>query len=148
MSIGFMRVLVVGLAVLVLQSGCATVASKPEAKAGKPVVKQLAKATCSWNGAQLPAYPQGKPEITVLKITIPPGARLEPHKHTVINAGVLISGELTVVTADGKTQRLKAGDSNVEVVDTLHYGFNPGKVPAEIIVVYAGVVDKPVTVGR
>lgn len=63
-----------------------------------------------------------------------------------INAGVLISGELTVVTADGKTLVLKAGDPVVEVVNTLHYGINQGAVPAEIIVFYAGAVDTPITV--
>jgi hypothetical protein len=61
----------------------------------------------------------------------------------VINAGVLISGQLTIVTADGKTLHLKAGDPIVEVVNTLHYGINQGKVPAEIIVFYAGAVGTP-----
>lgn len=136
------------LAVLVLQAGCATAPGGPGGKAGAPAVKQLAKTTHSWNGALLPAYPRGQPEITVLRITIPPGAKLEPHQHTVINAGLLISGELNVVTADGKTLSLKAGDSNVEVVGTVHYGYNPGKIPAEIVVVYAGEEGKPVTIGR
>ena len=94
----------------------------------------------------MPAYPQGKPEITILRISIPPGTKLDTHSHPVINAGVLISGQLTVVTTDGKTLHLKAGDPIVEVVNTLHYGMNEGKVPAEIVVFYAGVVDTPITV--
>jgi quercetin dioxygenase-like cupin family protein len=64
----------------------------------------------------------------------------------VINAGVLISGELRVVTREGKTLHLRAGDSIVEVVDTLHYGINEGNVPAEIVVFYAGTIDTPVSV--
>jgi quercetin dioxygenase-like cupin family protein len=64
----------------------------------------------------------------------------------VINAGVLISGQLTVVTKDGKTLHLKAGDPIVEVVNTFHYGINQGKVPAEIVVFYAGIIDTPITV--
>ena len=63
-----------------------------------------------------------------------------------INAGILTKGDLTVVTADGKTLQLKAGDSIVEVVNTLHYGFNPGTGPAEIVVFYAGEQGQPVTV--
>ena len=94
----------------------------------------------------MPAYPQGQPKITILRISIPAGVRLGTHSHPVINAGVLISGQLTVVTIDGKTLHLKAGDPIVEVVNTLHYGINQGKVPAEIIVFYAGVVDMPITV--
>jgi quercetin dioxygenase-like cupin family protein len=77
---------------------------------------------------------------------MPAGTRLDTHSHPVINAGVLMSGQLTVVTTDGKTLHLKAGDPIVEVVNTLHYGINQGEVPAEIVVFYAGVVDSPITV--
>jgi quercetin dioxygenase-like cupin family protein len=110
------------------------------------VVKQLAKSTQSWNGATLPAYPQGQPEITILRINIPAGARLEVHSHPVINSGVLLSGQLTVVTQDGKTLHLKAGDPIIEIVNTLHYGINEGDAPADIIVFYAGTAGSPITV--
>lgn len=132
--------------ILLLQPGCAMVQISPEAKHRSPIVKELVKATQSWDGEFLPAYLQGQPEITILRIIIPPGTRLNTHSHPVINAGVLISGQLTVVTKDGKTLHLKAGDTIVEVVNTLHYGINQGKVPAEIIVFYAGVIDTPITV--
>lgn len=121
-----------------------TPALASEAQGVKAV--QLAKATTSWNGAPLPAYPAGQPQITILRITIAPKTRLPIHKHPVINAGVLLKGELTVRTESGKTLHLKAGDPIVEVVDTWHYGFNPGKVPAEILVFYAGVKGKPLTI--
>ncbi|MBN2079053.1 MAG: cupin domain-containing protein [Spirochaetes bacterium] len=109
-------------------------------------VETLVKSTSSWDGAALPSYPGGKPEITVLRIRIPAGAKLEMHRHPVINAGVLLSGELTVETKDYKTLRLKAGDALIEVVETWHYGKNEGIRPAEIIVFYAGVEGKPITV--
>ena len=135
------------LLLLLSQPGCAT-APRGEAAGGggAPVVQQLAKSTRSWSGELLPPYPTGQPEITILRIEVPPGARLEPHRHPVINAGILTKGELTVVTADGLTLQLKAGDSMVEVVNTLHYGFNPGADPAEIVVFYAGEQGGPVTV--
>ncbi len=109
------------------------------------VVETLAKSSSSWDGKALPAYPQGQPEVTILRIKIPAGAKLEMHNHPVINAGVLIAGELTVVTEDNKTLHLKAGDSIVEVVNKAHYGKNEGNQTAEIIVFYAGVVNKPIT---
>jgi quercetin dioxygenase-like cupin family protein len=145
------RIIAVLSFILLLNSGCATVqvsseADKVTADEGSPVVQQLVKSSQSWNGAFLPVYPQGQPEITILRIGIPVGARLETHSHPVINSGVLISGELTVVTADGKTLHLKAGDPIVEVMNTWHYGINEGKVPAEIIVFYAGAVGTPITV--
>ena len=121
-------------------------ASAPASQSHGGRAVQLVKTTTSWNGALLPAYPAGQPQITMLRITIPPGAKLPIHEHPVINAGVLLKGELTVRTEGGKTLQLKAGDPIVEVVDTWHYGFNPGKVPAEIIVFYAGVKGKPITI--
>jgi quercetin dioxygenase-like cupin family protein len=71
---------------------------------------------------------------------------LPMHRHPVINAGVLLSGRLTVITEDNKTLHLKAGESIVEVVDKWHYGKNEGDEVAEIIVFYAGVLDKPITI--
>ena len=112
----------------------------------KIVVETLAKSSSSWDGEALPDYPKGKPEITILKIKIPAGAELQMHEHPIINAGVLLSGELTVVTKDKKTLHLKAGDSIVELVNKKHYGKNEGTETAEIIVFYAGVVNKPITV--
>jgi quercetin dioxygenase-like cupin family protein len=106
----------------------------------------LAKTSSSWDGKALPDYPEGKPEVTILRITIPPKARLPVHKHPVINAGVMLKGELTVVTENKKTLHLKAGDSIVEVVNTWHYGINEGDEPAEIIVFYAGVHGAPITI--
>jgi len=132
-------------AIVLLQPGCATRQTGDEAKQAPIVVKELVKSTRSWDGALLVSYPQGQPEVIIRQITIPAGARLETHRHPVINAGVLTRGELTVVAEDGKTLHLKAGDPIVELVNKLHYGVNEGKVPAEIIVIYAGTLGTPVT---
>ncbi len=98
----------------------------------------LTKTSLSWDGRTLPNYADGEPEITILRIIIPPNVQLPLHKHPVINVGVLLKGELTVATKDKKTLHLKAGESIVEVVDKWHYGTNEGTEPAEIIVFYAG----------
>ncbi len=111
-------------------------------------VEVLAKTSTSWDGRDLPNYANGKPEITILRIKIPPKVQLPLHEHPVINAGVLLKGELTVVTKDNETLHLKAGDSIVEVVDKWHYGKNEGNEPAEIIVFYAGVQDTPITIKK
>lgn len=107
---------------------------------------QLVQSQRSWDGTMLPAYPQGQPQVTILRITIPAGARLPLHHHPVINAGVLTRGQLVVTTEDGKELRLAAGDPIVEVVNTPHMGFNPGSEPAEIIVFYAGQAGTPLAV--
>lgn len=109
-------------------------------------VEILAKTNESWDGRDLPNYPEGKPNITILRIKIPPKVELPLHEHPVINAGVLLKGELTVVTKDRETLHLKAGDSIVEVVDKWHYGKNEGTETAEIIVFYAGIQGSPITI--
>jgi len=110
------------------------------------MVEVLSKSAYSWDKRGLPAYKQGKPEVTILKISIPPGVTLPIHKHPVINAGVLISGELTVITDNGKRLHLKEGEAIIEVVDTWHYGKNEGIKQAVIIVFYAGVENQPISV--
>lgn len=109
-------------------------------------VDVLAKTGLSWDGCHLPDYPKGTPEITILRIKIPPGVQLPLHMHPVINAGVLLNGELTIVTEDNRTLHLKTGESIVEVVNKWHYGKNEGNNMAEILVFYAGVRDTPITV--
>lgn len=109
-------------------------------------VQTLVRSSSAWNGTPLPAYPSGEPEVTVLRITIPPGARLPMHVHPVINAGMLIRGQLLVTSKAGPTKQLKAGDGLIEMVNQPHYGTNNGMEPAEIVVVYAGVKGKPITV--
>jgi quercetin dioxygenase-like cupin family protein len=132
--------------IVLLQSGCGLIQTSQQSAETAKVVRELVATTQSWDGEYLPAYPQGQPKITILRISIPAGTRLDMHRHPVINAGVLLSGQLTVVTMDGKTLHLDAGDPIVEVVNTLHYGINEGKVPAEIVVFYAGTPDTPITV--
>ena len=106
----------------------------------------LVKSTHSWDGSQLPSYPDGQPEVTILKITIPAGVKLPLHQHPFINAGVLTKGELTVVTKTGEKLLMSAGDTIVEIVNKWHFGENSGSVPAEIIVFYAGIKGQPITV--
>lgn len=111
-------------------------------------VVTLAKTNQSWNGDTLPNYPIGKPQVTILRITIPPRMKLPLHKHLVINAAVLLKGKLTVVSENNKTLHLNTGDPIVELVNTWHYGINEGSQPAELVVFYAGAVDIPITVKK
>jgi len=129
------------VAIVLLVSGY-IFAEEPETT----IVEELAKSSLSWNWGALPDYPVGTPEITILRITIPPNVKLPLHTHPVINAGVLLSGELTVITEDNAVLHLKAGEALIEVVNTWHYGINEGTEPAIIIVFYAGIVGQPITI--
>ncbi len=125
---------------LILAVGCASLPKNT----GTQVVK-LAGTDTSWDGSALPAYPEGRPEVTILSITVPPGEKLAVHRHPVINAGVLLSGQLRVHTLDGKVLDLRAGEAIVEVVNTWHWGESVGEVPAHIVVFYAGRPGTPIT---
>lgn len=108
-------------------------------------VERLARSSQSWNGHLLPAYRPEQPEITILRFRIEPGARLPLHQHPVINAGVLLSGELTVESKAGEILHLKAGEALVELVGELHAGYNSGTEPVDLIVFYAGNIEQPIT---
>ncbi|MEB2782079.1 cupin domain-containing protein [Algoriphagus sp. C2-6-M1] len=105
----------------------------------------LIQSELSWNGDSLPHYPISKPEISILKITIPAHSDLPLHFHPVINAGVLLKGELFVIDEDGNKLTLKAGDPIIEVVNKKHLGRNTGDEDAEIIVFYAGTSGMKIT---
>ncbi|WP_259729859.1 MULTISPECIES: cupin domain-containing protein [Synechococcales] len=134
---------------LLLLGGSLLLPVPPALADGEPAavkVRTLVKAGEAWNGTRLPAYPKGEPEITVLHITIPPGVQLPMHTHPVINAGMLIRGQLLVTSKEGARLQLKAGEGLIEMVNQPHYGTNNGNEPAEIVVVYAGEKGKPITV--
>lgn len=106
----------------------------------------LIKTAKAWNGAVLPEYGSGQPEITIIRYRFAPGASIPMHMHPVINAGVLLQGELTVTTKAGDKIQLKAGDPLVELFKEWHFGANSGLDVADLIVVYAGKVGTPLTI--
>ncbi|QDO85015.1 cupin domain-containing protein [Shewanella psychropiezotolerans] len=108
--------------------------------------KDLIKSTESWDGNKLPAYSLTQPEVTIKEIVIAPGEELPWHQHPVINAGILLSGELMVYTRDGKKKNLKAGDTLIELVNTSHYGKNISSEPAKIVVFYLAEQGDKVTI--
>ena len=97
---------------------------------------ELLRTTQSWNGEELPDYPQGKPELVAVKYEIPAGERLGWHHHVAMNHGVLVQGELTIIGLDGQTTTLYAGDVVVEMVNSIHYGENRGTEPVVLYMFY------------
>lgn len=119
------------------------------AEDGKEVsFETLVKTTKSWDGQELISYADGSPEITILKVKVAPGAVVKQHKHPVLNAAVILSGEIKVVSEHGDTKVFREGDVVVELVDTMHYGKNTGLVDAEIIVFYAGAKGVPLSIKK
>ncbi len=104
----------------------------------------LAQTTSSWDGTPYKSYPAGQPELSVLKITIPPNTTMKWHTHPMPNAGYLLSGEITVETKDGVKRHFTAGQVIPETVNTVHRGVT-GAEPAVILVFYAGTSGMPLS---
>lgn len=107
---------------------------------------ELLRTSQSWNEAELPDYPQGKPELVAVKYTIPPGARLGWHHHVSMNHGVLVQGELTIIGVDGKTAVIKEGEVVVEMVDAIHRGENRGDKTVVLYMFYLSKEGLPLSV--
>ncbi len=97
---------------------------------------ELKRTSESWDGAALPDYLQGKPELVVMRYIFPVGSKLPWHHHPVINYGILQQGELTIVGLDGKRQVVHAGDAIVEMVGPIHCGMNTGDKPVVLDMFY------------
>jgi quercetin dioxygenase-like cupin family protein len=105
----------------------------------------LLKSDRSWDGRKYGAYPSGTPELTILKIDIPPSTTLPWHSHAEPNAAYVLSGTLHVETEDGHHQiTLNAGDVLPETVGTVHRGWTE-ESPVELVVFYAGAKNLPIT---
>ena len=125
--------------------GCDTAVLR-QATDGEAESVELLRTCQSWDGANLPDYPQGQPELVAIKYIIPPGKKLNWHHHLVMNHGVLVQGELTIIALDGRIKVVRAGDVVVEMVDTIHHGENRGTEPVVLYMFYLSQKDKPLSV--
>jgi quercetin dioxygenase-like cupin family protein len=101
-----------------------------------------------WNQKPIKAMHLDRPQVTILKITIPAGEKLSMHKHPMLNVGYMIKGELTVYSEQGEKLVLKAGDPIVELVDTWHYGENTGSEDVVLVVTYVGNKDENLSIKK
>ncbi|MEK1942112.1 MAG: cupin domain-containing protein [Pseudomonas sp.] len=135
----FWKIAAAALALL-WPSGCAHPKATPGIQS-----EVLMKSTASWDGTPYTTYPRGRPELTVVKIKIPPHSVLNWHTHPIPNAAYMLAGELTVETRKpGQKRVIKQGDTLAETVGIIHRGVT-GEQPAELIVFYAGVPMTPLT---
>jgi quercetin dioxygenase-like cupin family protein len=106
----------------------------------------LLQTTEAWNGQAYTKYPAGKPQLTILKVTIAAHTKLPWHTHPIPNAGYIVSGELTVEDKEtGKKRTFRAGDAFGESVDDVHRGM-AGDQPVTVLAFYAGTAETPVSV--
>ena len=88
-------------------------------------ISRVVETAASWDGAPLPSYPRGAPRVTILRATVPPHTALAMHTHALVNAGVILRGELTVIAETGAQRMFRAGE-------------NRGDGELELVMFYAG----------
>lgn len=109
------------------QEQCEDSLQKEECAAAKEVQStELIRTSQSWDGVELPDYFQGRPELVAVKYVFPAGKKLGWHHHPVMNYGILVQGELTIIGLDGQKKVVHEGEPVVEMVNTIHHGENLG----------------------
>ena len=108
--------------------------------------EELIRTSQSWDGVELPDYLQGRPELVAVKYVFPAGQKLGWHHHPVMNYGVLVQGELTIIGLDGKEKTVHEGEAVVEMVNTIHHGENRGTKPVILYMFYLSQDSLPLAV--
>ena len=98
--------------------------------------KVLIRTSKSWDDVELPDYFEGRPELVAVKYVFPAGQKLGWHHHPVMNYGILVQGELTIIGQDGKEKVVHEGEAVVEMVNTIHHGENRGTKPVILYMFY------------
>lgn len=104
--------------------------------------KVLTSTTVS-DGSRIRYIRADDPEVTVLVVDVPPGGSTGWHIHPVPVYAYMLEGMLAVELENGKTREFRKGDAIIEVVNTLHNGYNPGREKASLVVFYTGAVGVP-----
>jgi quercetin dioxygenase-like cupin family protein len=106
----------------------------------------LLQADHSWNGDAYTHYPTGRPELTMLKLTIAAHSQLPWHTHPFPNAAYVLSGTLTVHDKiSGKTKVFHEGEAFAESVNDIHRG-ETGDEPVVLLVTYSGTPGVPTSI--
>lgn len=109
------------------------------------VSEVLVQSDQSWNGVAYSAYPATRPQLTVVRMTIPANSALPWHTHAAPNAGYVLSGHLTLEDqGTGQTHTFSAGEAFTEQVGPVHRGFT-GDAPCQVVLTYAGTPGLPLS---
>ena len=127
-------------------SSCKEASAQDDETVQKVESTELIRTSQSWDGVELPDYLKGRPELVAVKYVFPAGQKLGWHHHPVINYGVLVQGELTIIGQDGKEKVVKEGEAVVEMVNTIHHGENRGSKPVILYMFYLSQNGMPLAV--
>ncbi|MDP3641801.1 MAG: cupin domain-containing protein [Bacteroidota bacterium] len=102
------------------------------------IIKELLRTDTTSIGQKM-TYPKfSDPEVTMLKITIPPGKSTGWHKHNFPVFAYVIKGTLTVELDDHRVIKFKEDSTFAEMMNTYHNGKNMEDSDLEVIAIYLG----------
>lgn len=84
-------------------------------------------------------------EVTIAKVTLPPGATTGWHKHLRPVFAFVVSGVLKVRLENGVVNQFAPNSTFAEVIDTYHEGFNDSQEDIVLIAFYLGENGQPLS---
>jgi quercetin dioxygenase-like cupin family protein len=103
----------------------------------------LLQSSVTWDGAPIKYLRTRTPELTIRTIQFAPGVHNAWHIHEAPVYIYVMSGAFEVFLADGRYDRWEAGEAFNEVMNTAHYGGNPGTVPTKLVIMSPSEVNCP-----
>lgn len=101
-------------------------------------IKELLRTDTTSIGQKI-TYPDfADPEVTMLKITIPPGKSTGWHKHNIPVFAYVVKGTLTVELEDHQVKKFMEESTFAEVRDKYHNGTNMENSDLVLIAIYMG----------
>lgn len=125
------------------------IAASGRAEYNKDVtIEPLLKTETTSSGQKI-IYPSaGDGEVTILKVTIPPGKSTGWHKHAFPVFAYILKGTLTVELQGGGVKQFPENTSFAEVTDTFHNGKNDGASDVVLIAFFMGEKGEPLSQAR
>jgi quercetin dioxygenase-like cupin family protein len=112
----------------------------------KPKREKVLAADESWDGVKYTAYPPGRPELTVERITIPANTTLPWHHHPIPSACYVVSGTLVIYKKDGtKSKPYGPGQALAESLNEIHHGA-AGDQEVQCVMFFAGTPGTKTTI--
>ena len=128
--------------IIVLTCICLTAKSQYN----KGVVLESVLKTDTTSIGQKIVYPTfASDEVSIVKVTLPPGKSTGWHKHFFPVFAYVLKGTLTVEVENKKTLHFPVNSSFSEVINTLHNGVNNGNEDVVLIAFFMGEKDKPLS---
>jgi quercetin dioxygenase-like cupin family protein len=133
---------------LLLLSSLAVVMTAGAQYSSEIKIEKLMKTDTTETGQHIDYPDITSEEVSILKVTIPPGKSTGWHKHLFPVFAYVLKGTLTVQQENGKKIRIQKNEPSAESVNMYHIGMNEGKEPVVLIVFYMGEKDKPISVKK